>query len=783
MLWGPEQRVHHWATMGYTSGATEFYNDPQTQQNNTFGSKGRYRPHQATGNTGLQGQWIYQLDRINVSGSKDTNDRTKCQQWYLSEPSPSMWTADLIPCPCHSQQAVEDASFSLEILPLLMASQVQALQSLNSDGAVFQSFLPNSQGAGHRCTYDHKGYLLHGSSERYFIYNAEAPVVQDHINKDLLPFDWCCIKSPLCHLYYTKRPADNCSKYFPGGIGLFYGSLHFRTFDGMDYTFTGLGEYVILRLSSSKGTNVFTLQGLTEVVKVDQAPASVTAFMRLAAFYQGKGKVEWRPASNESELLVLLDDEEVSMPSGDGLWQSPQKDFALLHPVDTQSVLVYSSGLQISVDMDSSGHLRAVIKVPQSFYNRTVGLLGQWNGDKMDDFLYSNGKRLSFKDGKIPTEKAIYDFGLSWTVPQPESLIPSDQESSNFQPVFMEELLTSVSADILEQNRNTCRGKIPCLHDFLATGLIDVGMQTIKFLEKSEKMLALFGNMPPSITGPSVIQCKVNFNNTFVFMAVDRNNDTISFSLLLPVPDGAIMNPVTGELTWTPRNANPVVLTVQVNDQLSETVTSPVIQMCNCMNGGTCDYSRIIQNYRKGKFQVVGCLCPQGFSGPLCSNITESCKGRPCFPGIGCTKQPSPQLFSCAKCPPGTVAKDKEGYKCFQQNLCLPPFPFPCHPMAECSSSGYNYTCRCMPGFSGDGLHCTDINECLSPSACPNAKFECINTVGSVQCSCRYQNAQDTETCGDSANPPGWNIFNCTLKWSLTSSSPKDTTKMERTQP
>ncbi|XP_051775202.1 mucin-like protein [Erpetoichthys calabaricus] len=431
---------------------------------------------------------------------------------------------------------------------------------------------------------------------------------------------------------------------------------------------------------------------------------------------------------------------EQSLMCGDGLWQSPQKDFALLHPVDTQSVLVYSSGLQISVDMDSSGHLRAVIKVPQSFYNRTVGLLGQWNGDKMDDFLYSNGKRLSFKDGKIPTEKAIYDFGLSWTVPQPEILIPSDQESSNFQPVFMEELLTSVSADILEQNRNTCRGKIPCLHDFLATGLIDVGMQTIKFLEKSEKMLALFGNMPPSITGPSVIQCKVNFNNTFVFMAVDRNNDTISFSLLLPVPDGAIMNPVTGELTWTPRNANPVVLTVQVNDQLSETVTSPVIQMCNCMNGGTCDYSRIIQNHRKGKFQVVGCLCPQGFSGPLCSNITESCKGRPCFPGIGCTKQPSPQLFSCAKCPPGTVAKDKEGYKCFQQN----------------------------------------INECLSPSACPNAKFECINTVGSVQCSCRYQNAQDTETCGDSANPPGWNIFNCTLKWSQTSSSPKDTTKMLR---
>lgn len=30
---------------------------------------------------------------------------------------------------------------------------------------------------------------------------------------DLLPFQWCCIDSPLCHLYLNKRPLDRCQGY------------------------------------------------------------------------------------------------------------------------------------------------------------------------------------------------------------------------------------------------------------------------------------------------------------------------------------------------------------------------------------------------------------------------------------------------------------------------------------------------------------------------------------------------------------------------------------------
>lgn len=51
----------------------------------------------------------------------------------------------------------------------------------------------------------------------------------------------------------------------------------------------------------------------------------------------------------------------------------------------------------------------------------------------------------------------------------------------------------------------------------------------------------------------------------------------------------------------------------------------------------------------------------------------------------------------------------------------------------------------------GSILQCVcvvDIDECEDLSACPNAKFECKNKPGSVDCFCRYQKTKDTDGCG-----------------------------------
>lgn len=71
-----------------------------------------------------------------------------------------------------------------------------------------------------------------------------------------------------------------------------YGSLHFITFDGTKYCFMALGEFVILRLSSSSGSNVFTLQGQMDTLYTNTGKrVDVPVVVRMAAFHQSFGKV------------------------------------------------------------------------------------------------------------------------------------------------------------------------------------------------------------------------------------------------------------------------------------------------------------------------------------------------------------------------------------------------------------------------------------------------------------------------------------------------------------
>ncbi|KAM9477472.1 mucin-like protein [Clarias gariepinus] len=415
--------------------------------------------------------------------------------------------------------------------------------------------------------------------------------------------------------------------------------------------------------------------------------------------------------------------------------------------------------------MGDARRLSALVEVPQAFYNRTVGLLGLWSSNTSDDFLLSNGQLLSLSDNNPPSENRLLLFGQSWTVPIPESLLFTTPPLTPFQPVSTEQLLASVSPDKIASLQQMCQGSMQCVHDILATNNTDLGLQSLQDQKQIYKLAVIFGNIPPIVSEPTVIRCKVNTTVSVQFVAQDANRDSISFSLLYPRPPLATIGRDNGVLVWTPLNIQPVLLTVQVSDHMSSSLLIPILQLCSCLNGGTCQYQSVGENHLQGKFQVVGCLCPPGFSGRYCGNRTDVCKGKPCFPGVDCFGQREEDSFSCGECPLPTVFNDKQGYKCFENDFCLPPSRFPCHEMADCFSTGYNYTCRCKPGFSGDGHECTDIDECQNPETCPNAKFECVNTPGSVYCSCRYQNSLEPSGCGDSLNPTGWNIFNVSITW------------------
>ena len=67
--------------------------------------------------------------------------------------------------------------------------------------------------------------------------------------------------------------------------GLVAGDPHFKTLDGFDYTYNGIGEYTLLNLNDkNSGSKIFTLQTRTvEAHDKNNKPMSATVFGGFAA--------------------------------------------------------------------------------------------------------------------------------------------------------------------------------------------------------------------------------------------------------------------------------------------------------------------------------------------------------------------------------------------------------------------------------------------------------------------------------------------------------------------
>ncbi|XP_076817142.1 uncharacterized protein LOC143462762 isoform X2 [Clavelina lepadiformis] len=70
-----------------------------------------------------------------------------------------------------------------------------------------------------------------------------------------------------------------------------------------------------------------------------------------------------------------------------------------------------------------------------------------------------------------------------------------------------------------------------------------------------------------------------------------------------------------------------------------------------------------------------------------------------------------------------------------------------CHPFSFCTGSSDDCSCRCQLGFTGNGTHCADFNECLI-NICDNNSI-CTNTLGNFTCTCTSGFTGDGLECSD----------------------------------
>ncbi|XP_078349636.1 LOW QUALITY PROTEIN: polycystin-1-like protein 2 [Oculina patagonica] len=78
-----------------------------------------------------------------------------------------------------------------------------------------------------------------------------------------------------------------------------------------------------------------------------------------------------------------------------------------------------------------------------------------------------------------------------------------------------------------------------------------------------------------------------------------------------------------------------------------------------------------------------------------------------------------------------------------------------CHYLAECTNTQGSFTCSCFSGFGGNGVVCSDIDEC-NPNSCPYGET-CINGEGSFFC-LNTTNDKDNSSCVFGSNARILNI-------------------------
>ena len=66
---------------------------------------------------------------------------------------------------------------------------------------------------------------------------------------------------------------------------------------------------------------------------------------------------------------------------------------------------------------------------------------------------------------------------------------------------------------------------------------------------------------------------------------------------------------------------------------------------------------------------------------------------------------------------------------------------------AVCTDTEGDFTCACQSGFTGDGLSCTNIDECAENLHACDANATCSDTAGGYECTCNAGYGGDGFSC------------------------------------
>lgn len=678
MQWDVTQRPGNQVLTGFSSGDGYYENSPLTFQQVWE----KYRPDQfLNSSSGLRGLQVYKLHR-----EERPNYRLRCLQWLRRQPQQPSRGWNQTSCPCSWQQGRWDLRFQ----PIRIDLSNRLLCSFSS------------WRGGVCCRYGPWGELLEGQ-------RVQSP---SQFEREQEPQRWCCRwndQPSLCTLYQQRRPRIGCNLYQPPRPAWMFGDPHIFTLDGVNYTFNGLGDFLLIQ--AQDGNSSFLLQGRTN----QTGSAQASNFIAFAAQYNTRSlapiTVQWFLEPNDT-IHVLLNNQTVTFDTN----CEDAEGQKIFH---TTGVVLIRNGSLVSASLDGtvtisvtalSNILHASCSLPEEYRNRTAGLLGVWNDNPDDDFKMPNGTTISQES----SEEIIFHYGMTWKINGPSLLGKRDDHlPSNFTPVFLPQLppnkfLTS-----------ECNGNKQCIYDILATGNLRTGLHTSMVFSMYQQMNTTLHQFPPSIRGHRVVKAYVGQTKRIQYSSSSKD---VTFTLRNNYADFKLFE--NGTLLWTPMTLKPLTLEIlarNVKDHLTS-VFQPKIVVCACKREKVCLYN-LTSRVGNSSLEVANCECDGNNYGFYCERFKDPCEER-CFPNVKCIPGQG-----CEACPPNLTGDGRHCALLKDSELCQNkscPVDY-CYNQGHCSVSqtlGCQPACTCPPAFTD--TRCFLAGNNFTPTVSPELPVRVI---------------------------------------------------------
>ncbi|XP_033329084.2 sushi domain containing 2 mesh isoform X1 [Megalopta genalis] len=365
-----------------------------------------------------------------------------CNKWIMNDRYLKNFAAEIPLCPCDVKHALTDKGRFLPDYDCDKDSNLDCILNQHAHHCV-RTGAPNMDGSEQQCCYDKNGILMltydqqwgsrpHRSHNLGFYPWDEANKVPtlSHWYHDVIPIYLCCIwqeeHSVGCETFrFERRPTQDCVAYQSPAVATVFGDPHIVTFDNLEYTFNGKGEFVLARVDHTK--DKLDVQGRFEQLPDNMhGEVRATQLTSIAARGNNSVPIEVRLRPKHSQWRYRLD---VFADNRRVYFDRPSLKFQHFPGVvvytptytlnQSEVIIMFDTGAGVEV-VENEGFMSARVYLPWTYLNKTKGLFGKWNNDMADDLMGPDGQ-ISAASNLNHFEALHKDFATKWMLEDKEN--------------------------------------------------------------------------------------------------------------------------------------------------------------------------------------------------------------------------------------------------------------------------------------------------------------------------------------------------------------------------